>query len=335
MGEVQVPAWSPGGEQIAFTFSTPVVPADLYVIDLGSEEVTQLTESMPAGLAGRLKAPEKIRYQSTDGYEIQGYYHAPMGLEEGETAPAIVWVHGGPTSQFSDGFGRHHQVHYFAQRGYAVLMPNVRGSSGYGLAFEDANNGCWGRCDLEDVEAGVDWLSARPEVNGEKRAITGTSYGGILSMATVAFAPGLFQAAIPISGYGNMADFHTEVPELQHIKLLDYELGPYPENEELYRRHSPIHYVEDVTTPTFLIHGEGRNVPWRPAQRDPEMASLDFARALDQEYKIFRYKSFPGESYYVYGRENTMQKLADMLSFFDQFLRDDVVDRSDQHTQPE
>ncbi|NBB74879.1 MAG: prolyl oligopeptidase family serine peptidase, partial [Bacteroidetes bacterium] len=151
----------------------------------------------------------------------------------------------------------------------------------------------------------------------------------------VAFAPELFQAAIPISGYGNMADFHRTVPELQHIKLLDYELGTYPEHEDVYRRHSPIHYVEDVTAPTFLIHGEGRRVPWRPEQQDPEMASLDFARALDQEYKIFRYKAFPGESYYVYGRANTIQKLRDMNTFFDQFLRDDVVDRSARHAAPE
>jgi dipeptidyl aminopeptidase/acylaminoacyl peptidase len=328
MGSAGEPAWSPDGEHIAFSYATPVQPKDLFVVRLADGAITRLTESVPAGATARLQMPEKISYESTNGYTIDGYYHAPMGLADGETAPAIVWVHGGPTSQFSDDYRRHHQVHYFAQQGYAVLMPNVRGSSGYGKAFEDANNDCWGRCDLEDVRAGVDWLTARPEVDGSKRGITGTSYGGILSMAAVTFAPGLFQAAIPISGYANMADFHTEVPELQHIKLLDYELGTYPENKDLYERHSPIHYVADVTTPTFLIHGEGRNVPWRPAQRDPEMASIDFARALDQEYKIFRYKSFPGESYYVYGRDNTIQKLTDMDAFFHQFLRDRVVDRS-------
>jgi dipeptidyl aminopeptidase/acylaminoacyl peptidase len=335
MGEAAKPEWSPDGTKISFTYSTPIHPEDLFVLDLAADAITRLTTSATAAQTSRLVMPEKISYASTDGYTIQAYYHRPLGLAEGEQAPAIMWVHGGPTSQFSDGFGRHHQVHYFAQQGYAVLMPNVRGSSGYGKAFEDANNDCWGRCDLEDVRAGVDWLTARSEVDGTKRGITGTSYGGILSMAAVAFAPELFQAAIPISGYGNMADFHRTVPELQHIKLLDYELGTYPENEEVYRRHSPIHYVEDVTAPTFLIHGEGRRVPWRPAQQDPEMASLDFARALDQEYKIFRYKAFPGESYYVYGRANTIQKLRDMNAFFDQFLRDDVVDRSARHAAPE
>ena len=143
-------------------------------------------------------------------------------------------------------------------------------------------------------------------------------------MAAVSFTQGLFQAAIPISGYGDMSDFHTDVPELQHIQLLNYELGTYPENEDVYYQHSPIHFVKDTTTPALILHGRGSKVPWRPGQRDPEMASLNFARALDRYYKTFRYKSYPGETYYVYGRENTKQKLNDMLAFFDQFLKDEV-----------
>lgn len=335
MGEAAKPEWAPDGGKISFTFSTPLHPEDLFVLDLDTDAITRLTTSAATAEIGRLVMPEKVAYKSTNGYIIQAYYHAPLGLADEEQAPAIVWAHGGPTSQFSDGFGRHHQAHYFAQQGYAVLMPNVRGSSGYGKAFEDANNGCWGRCDLEDVRAGVEWLTARGEVDGMKRGITGTSYGGILSMAAVAFAPELFQAAIPISGYGNMADFHLTVPELQHIKLLDYELGAYPENAAVYRRHSPIHYVEDVRTPTFLIHGQGQRVPWRPGQQNPGMASLDFARALDQHYKLFRYKAFPSESYYVTGREHTIEKLRDMNTFFNQFLRDNVVDLSAHNSAPE
>jgi dipeptidyl aminopeptidase/acylaminoacyl peptidase len=162
-------------------------------------------------------------------------------------------------------------------------------------------------------------------VNPHRMGIHGTSYGGIMSMAAVAFAPGVFQASIPASGYGDMTDFHTEVPELQHIKLLEYELGPYPENEEVYRRSSPIHAVKNVTTPTFIIHGEGAKTAWRPGQRNPEMASLNFARALDQNYKSFRYKAYPGETYYINGRENRRQMLQDMLAFFDQHLKDRVV----------
>jgi dipeptidyl aminopeptidase/acylaminoacyl peptidase len=329
MGVVDKPEWSPDGRRISYTLSTPTTLEDLWVVEVTTGRTHQLTNSSPGGdLAGPLVAPEKISYESTDGLTIPAYLYRPPHLSPGARFPAIVWVHGGPTSQFDDSFGRHQQVQYFAQRGYVVLMPNVRGSSGYGKAFEDANNRCWGRCDLEDVEKGVDFLRGLPEVNPETMGITGTSYGGILSMAAVAFAPGLFQAAIPISGYGDMADFHTEVPELQHIKLLEYELGPWPEEAELYRHLSPIHHLDDVTTPTFVMHGQGQEIDWRPGQQDPEMASLNFARALDRRYKIYRYKAYEGESYYINGRQNTQEKLRDMLEFFDQFLGDSSVERT-------
>ena len=198
-------------------------------------------------------------------------------------------------------------------------MPNIRGSSGYGLEFEDLNNGCWGHCDLEDVLAGVDYLKTLPDVDPDRIAVTGTSYGGIMTMDAVAFAPGVFQAAIALSGYGDMTDFHTKVHELQHIKLLEYELGPYPENRDVYLNSSAILKAHEVTTPTFVIQGEGVAADWRLREDQPQ-ASLDFARKLDQHYKIVRYKAYPGEGYYVYGRDNTIQKLHDMLDFFEEFL---------------
>ena len=118
-------------------------------------------------------------------------------------------------------------------------------------------------------------------------------------------------------------------------ELAAYELGPYPENEALYRELSPIFYLAQATTPALILHGEGQDVPWRPGQQDPEMASLDFARELDKHYKIFRYKSYPGESYYVYGRSNTKEKLQDMLAFFDQYLKDGVRDAKPSTTNDE
>lgn len=320
MGVVDKPEWSPDGSRLSYTMSTPTTPEDLWVVELESGDRRQLTRSERGGnLDQRLIVPQKVAYESTDGFTINGYLYTPPEPPSEEGYPGLVWVHGGPTSQWDDQM--HLEVQFFAQRGYVVLLPNVRGSSGYGKAFEDANNGCWGRCDLEDVEKGVEFLRGLPEVNPSRMGIAGTSYGGILSMAAVAFAPGLFQAAVPMSGYADMADFHTEVPELQHIKLLEYELGLWPQEEELYRHLSPIYHVDEVTTPTFLIHGQGQKIPWRPNQQDPEMASLDFARALDKRYKIYRYKAYEGETYYVYGRENTQQKWQDILAFLDQFLK--------------
>jgi dipeptidyl aminopeptidase/acylaminoacyl peptidase len=323
-GVVAKPVWSPDGTRISYTLATTTTPADLYVVDVASGKSTQLTTSMPSGLARTaLVTPRKITYPSADGMTISAYLYEPRGLRPGQKAPGILWVHGGPTSQYSDTYQA--QVQYFAQRGYAILLPNIRGSSGYGRKFEDANNGCWGHCDLKDVVAGVEYLKRQGYVNPTKMGIHGISYGGVLSMSAVVNAPGVFQAAIPESGYGDWVKFHEWNDELQHTKLLAYEFGPWPDSLAVYKRNSPIYNVKRVTTPTFLVHGEGAKTAWRPGQL-PVPASLDFARALDAEYKIFRYKSYPGETYYVTSRANVREKLGDMLAFWDQFLKDNVRD---------
>ena len=319
VGTALRPEWSPGGDLISYTMETPTRPAELFVMDLESGESRLLHSTVAAGSAEKLHMPEKVAYPSSDGLTIEAYLHRPPGAEPGEQFPGVMWIHGGPTSQFDDQFRRHQQVHFFAQRGYVVLMPNIRGSSGYGLEFEDLNNGCWGHCDLEDVLAGVDFLKTLSDVDPDRIAVTGTSYGGIMTMDAVAFAPGVFQAAIALSGYGDMTDFHTKVHELQHIKLLEYELGPYPENRDIYLNSSAILKAHEVTTPTFVIQGEGVAADWRLREGQPQ-AALDFARKLDQHYKIVRYKAYPGEGYYVYGRDNTIEKLHDMLDFFEEFL---------------
>ena len=317
------PEWSPGGDRISYTFETPARPAELFVLDVASGESALAHSEIGPDARPRVQLPEKIRYPSTDGLTIEAYLHRPPDAEPGERFPGLLWIHGGPTSQFDDQFRRHQQVHFFAQRGYVVLMPNIRGSSGYGLAFEDLNNGCWGHCDLEDVLAGVDYLKTRSDVAPDRIGVTGTSYGGIMTMAAVAFAPGVFQAAVSLSGYGDMTEFHSTVHELQHIKLVEYELGPYPESLETYLNSSAILKAHQVTTPTFVIQGEGVAAGWRLREGQPQ-AALNFARKLDQYYKIVRYKAYPNEGYYVYGRENTIDKLHDMLDFFVEFLVTDI-----------
>jgi dipeptidyl aminopeptidase/acylaminoacyl peptidase len=198
-------------------------------------------------------------------------------------------------------------------QGYAVLLPNIRGSSGYGKAFEDANNGCWGRCDLIDVTAGVDYLRTLPFVDGERMGITGTSYGGCMSLAAAAFAPGVFQAAVAVSGYGDWIHMIGE-QELRHLKLLEYEFGPLASNEAKYRASSPFFSVADIQTPIMLLHGIGIPLPRSEASRL-------FAERLEMNYKPFVYKTYPNENYYVRGRENMIAMFGDIVAYFDQHLK--------------
>jgi dipeptidyl aminopeptidase/acylaminoacyl peptidase len=262
------------------------------------------------GAERRLIAPEKIAYKSFDGLTINAYLYKPPHLKQDEKVPGILWIHGGPTSQFSDAYTANMQ--FFAQQGYAVLAPNIRGSSGYGRHFEDLNDGDWGHDDLKDVIAGVEYLKRLEYVNPSAMGITGTSYGGCMSMSAVGFAPGVFQAAIPASGYADWVAMYDE-QELRHVKLLEYEFGPIETHKHIYQKCSPLYAVKQATTPTLVIHGEG-GLP-RSA------ASSDFVKAMEKEYKTVRYKTYPNEGYYVGSLANTRKMWLDMLDFFNEFLK--------------
>ncbi len=315
-GVAASPSWAPDGSAIAYLQGDLVSPNDLYTVSLDDGRSRQLTHSMPAGNFGnRVVVPEKVHYPSTDGHSIPAYLYRPPNASAGERFPGVLIIHGGPTSQFHDSFQQNAQ--FFAQRGYVVLLPNIRGSSGYGKDFADANNDCWGRCDLEDVVAGADYLRAMPEVDPDRIGLTGTSYGGVMSMYAASFAPDEFRAIIPGSGYADWVHFYHGENELRHVKLLEHELGPFETSQDVWRNSSAIYEVENVASPIFMVHGEGRY----PGSDQSEI----FARALENYYKPFRYTTYPNENYYVRSTANRRRMLLDMLDFFEEFLRDEMV----------
>lgn len=311
MGLVSNGEWSPDGKEISYTMETPVSPSDLYVVASTGGAARQLTRSTgPAYISNALIRPKKVSYTTKDGFTVQAYLYEPI-VRSGERAPGILYIHGGPTSSFNDTYQS--EVQFLAMRGYAVLLPNIRGSSGYGKKFEDANNACWGRCDLIDVTAGVEYLRTLPYVDDDKMGITGTSYGGCMSLAAAAFAPGVFQAAVAVSGYGDWIHMIQE-QELRHLKLVDYEFGPLATNPEVYKRSSPIFYINEIQTPIMLLHGVGAQLPRSEASRL-------FADRLEMNYKPFVYKTYPNENYYVRGRDNIIKMYGDIVAYFDQHLR--------------
>lgn len=305
-GVCAAPSWSPDGTRVAFSLARPTHAADLHVVEVATGEVRRLTRSVPAAVEARLGTPSRIAYEGEDGLRIPAFLLRPTDVGAAPNGAGVVLVHGGPTMQWFPTWEPYAQ--FLAARGYTVLLPNIRGSSGYGRAFEEANDRDWLGGDLRDVVRGAAYLRGLPEVDAARLAVTGLSYGGIMSMGAVTLAPGEFAAAAALSGYGDFLHMMEE-QEYRHQQLLRKELGDPVADREVYERASSILRVRDAGTPLFMAHGVGRF-----PQSD---ASRRFAEAMQREYKPFEYRTYDGEHYYVYGRDNTRRLWADV----DRFLR--------------
>jgi dipeptidyl aminopeptidase/acylaminoacyl peptidase len=323
LGFIHSPRWSPDGSSIAFIMGTPTRPQELYRISAEGGDPVRLTHSSPdPSIEEELVVPEKIRYPSADGLSIPAYLYRPPGLGEGERIPAIIRLHGGPTAQYYDHLERN--VQYYVHRGFAVLLPNVRGSSGFGWDFEHGNDGCWARCDLADVVAGAEYLKGLPFVDGERLGVYGRSYGAYLTMAAIAFAPGVFQAAIPRAGYSDRLRYMEETAQ-SGIRLLRYEMGPFEENVDAYRAMSPLFHLGKATTPTMVIEGAVRPRLFGGGSEPGTDTNIAFVRELRRLGKVVEYRAYlrPQDGTAAYPGEKP-RMLREKADFFDAHLRSPV-----------
>jgi dipeptidyl aminopeptidase/acylaminoacyl peptidase len=199
---------------------------------------------------------EVIRWKAKDGLEVEGLLTYPVGYEAGKKYPLILNIHGGPAGVFVETFiGRSglYPIASFAARGFGVLRPNPRGSSGYGKTFRFANHNDWGGKDYEDDQAGVDQVIAMGVADPNRLAVMGWSYGGFMTSWTITQTQ-RFKAAAVGAGVTNLWSF-TGTADIPGF-LPDYFGGEPWQQFETFQKHSPITYVKNVTTPTLILHGE-------------------------------------------------------------------------------
>ena len=266
---------SRGGERVAFVFQASDVPPEVYASslgDVGSSRrcLSAIHEGVPRPAMGRT---ERLSWTSADGLGIEGLLTYPVGYKEGRRVPLVLQIHGGPAGvhqEFFTGRPGIYPTQIFAQRGYAVLQPNPRGSTGYGKDFRFANVRDWGYGDYEDLMSGVDRAIALGVAAPDQLYVMGWSYGGYMTSYLVTRTE-RFRAASMGAGLSNLVSMvHTTDIADYLVAHMGTELW---ENYALYEKHSAIYRVKHVTTPTQVIHGaEDLRVPFTQGQ--------EFYRAL-------------------------------------------------------
>jgi dipeptidyl aminopeptidase/acylaminoacyl peptidase len=246
----------PSGE-IAVLISEPHFPAEVFLFTDGNlERRSHVNDAVMASL--RLGSVEEIRYVSKDGTEIEAFVVKPPDFSSRRRYPGILRIHGGPQSQYDYSF--HFEAQLWASNGYVIVMPNPRGSTGYGQDFCMAIWQAWGVSDFEDVMGGVDYIVEKGWAHPDKLAVTGWSYGGMLTNHVITKTDRFKAAATGASATLYVVNFGHD----QYQRWWRYELGlPWkPESRELYDKLSPFNQIENVTTPTLILGGkEDWNVP--------------------------------------------------------------------------
>lgn len=197
-----------------------------------------------------------VTWKAKDGVEIEGLLTYPVGYQSGRKYPMVLVIHGGPAGVFTDTFIARwslYPIATFAARGYAVLRPNPRGSSGYGLRFRRANLNDWGGMDYEDLMAGVDHVIKMGVADSDRLAVMGWSYGGFMTSWVVTHTQ-RFKAAAVGAGVTNLWSF-TGTADIPGF-LPDYFSGQPWDNFAAYQKHSPMSFVKGASTPTLILHGE-------------------------------------------------------------------------------
>ena len=308
------PAISARGGKVAFAAASPDVETEVVVYDTGSggTEVVRASGDEPPDPAYASR-PRAVEFPTGEGEVAYGFYYPPAnpGFEapEGEAPPLIVESHGGPTSHATPALDA--EFLYWTSRGIAVLDVNYRGSSGYGREYRNKLRGTWGVVDTEDCVNGALHLAAEGLADPKRLAIRGGSAGGYATLCALTFHDAFAAGA----SYFGVADAEALAKDTHKFesRYLDRLIGPYPEQAELYRERSPIHYVERLSSPVILFQGlEDKVVP-------PNQAET-MAAALARNGVPHAYLAFEGEQHGFRKAETNIRCLESELYFYGRIM---------------
>jgi dipeptidyl aminopeptidase/acylaminoacyl peptidase len=235
---------------------SPDEPVEAYVMPLTSPKPVRVSAAnvdLPKQPLGETRV---IKWKSKDGKDVEGLLTLPANYDKARKYPLILNIHGGPAGGFGETFigaAGLYPIASFAARGWAVLRPNPRGSTGYGIGYRSANVNDWGGGDFQDLMSGVDAVIAMGVADSNRLAVMGWSYGGYMTNWVITQTD-RFKVAATGAGLSDMPSMWgtNDIPSV----LDDYFSGPWYEQPERYVKLSPLYHVKNVTTPTLFLHGE-------------------------------------------------------------------------------
>ncbi len=302
-------AFSPDGDALAFTAASPTQPPSLWLWRDGAAR--SVWQPAPHVDPANLVDLELVEWESFDGTRIPGWLALPRAAMPTDGYPAIVWVHGGPVAQTRPNFRP--DIQMLVAQGFAVLLPNVRGSSGYGRAYTKSDDVERRLDSVTDLAYGRNWLAAHPAIDGERIGIMGQSYGGFMVLSAITEHPELWRAAV---NYYGIADFVTLLAGTGAWRSSHRaaEYGDPNRDADLFARISPIHRVDRICAPVLIAHGT----------RDPRVPigeSEQFVAALQERQKPVTYLTFDYAGHGFIRPDDRRRIYAAVAEFFTAHLR--------------
>lgn len=301
--------------KLAFSFVSPRHNSDIWLYDLKTKKLTQVTNSDRAGIPQEtFVAPELIKYRTYDGREIPAWYYRSKEMrtcKQCPSIPVIVNVHGGPEGQERPGFNPLTQ--YYLSRGYAVFAPNVRGSTGYGKTFTHLDDVKNREDSVKDLAYAVEWLKEKGLADEKRIAVTGGSYGGYMTMAAITLYPDLWAAAVNTVGIVNWETFLKNTSGYRR-RQREVEYGMLDRDIDFLRSISPIAKIDRIKTPLFVIHGKNDpRVPYTEAEQVVE--------ALKKRGAVVEYKLYDDEGHGISKLKNRLELYPHVADFLDKHMK--------------
>ncbi len=298
------------GKTIVGTKSLSIGPAEIYQASTSKlNQPTALTNHNTWLSEYAVADTEVVKWKSKDGMEIEGLLTKPVGYTEGSKVPLLLNPHGGPTGASINSFNGTVQV--LAANGFAVLQPNFRGSTGKGLAFAQANKNTWGKGDYEDCMTGVDSLIARGLADQDRLGAFGWSYGGYMTF-WILTQTDRFKAVSPGAGLTNIYSMYSQNDIQRYLRWFYSDKAPW-DATELYWDRSPMKYVNNVKTPTMILHGQAdTRVPLAQAQ--------EFYMALKEKKVPVEFVVYPREGHGFTEPRHQMDRVQRYVKFFSKYL---------------